>query len=113
MAHTVSLGDRGWHVETIWRAASGLPVHDLPLETIPELDTDCWFNGHPPTVRAIIDHTRRIQEADLTRPVILSAGGQVLDGMHRIAKAVLIGRATVPAQRLPADPEPDWCPEPA
>ena len=40
--------------------------------------------------------------------MILAADGQVLDGMHRIAKAILDGRETVRAQCLLEDPAPDW-----
>lgn len=106
--HWVSLGDRAWHIETVWRAAEGMPVEEVPLAAIRELDEDCWFKGGAATVRAVVDHARQIQEADLNLPVILASDGQVLDGMHRIAKAVLSGDALVLAQRLSRDPDPDW-----
>jgi hypothetical protein len=106
--HWVSLGERAWHFETVWRAAEGLPVEEVTVATIQEIDEDCWFNCGAATVRAVVDHTRRIEEADLTRPVILASDGQVLDGMHRIPKAVLHGHAMMLAQRLPRDPDPDW-----
>ena len=104
----MALGERAWHIETVWRAAASVRVETVPVEEIRELDEDCWFDGGEATVRAIVDHARRIGEADLNQPVILAADGQVLDGMHRIAKALLMGNATVQAQRLPNDPEPDW-----
>jgi hypothetical protein len=85
-----------------------VPVEPVALDEIGELDEDCWFQHGQATVRAVVAHARQINAADLTQPVILSADGEVLDGMHRIARALLDGRATVPAQRLPADPEPDW-----
>jgi hypothetical protein len=106
--HTVALGDRAWHIETIWRAARNLPVQEVPVDVIREIDEDCWFEGRPATVRAVIDHARKINDADLNVPIILASDGQVLDGMHRIAKAVLAGRTSVLAQRLPTDPNPDW-----
>ncbi|MEP6799094.1 MAG: hypothetical protein ABI890_13140 [Lapillicoccus sp.] len=106
--HQVTLGVRAWHVETIWEAARGLPVESTPLDGLKEIDEDCWFSGGPATVRAVADHARRIDVANLDLPVILASDGQVLDGLHRIAKAVLLGRSTVLAQRLPVDPEPDW-----
>ena len=52
-------------------------------------------------MRAVVGHARQIENADLSVPVILACDGQVLDGMHRLAKAVLGGRSSVPAQRLP------------
>jgi hypothetical protein len=63
--------------------------------------------GLPPLVLWSSTHgrSRRLTSAC---PIILFSDGQVLDGMHRIAKAVLSGYATVPAQRLFCDPDPDW-----
>jgi hypothetical protein len=106
--HWVSLGERAWHVETVWHAAQGTQVVEVPVAATREIDEDCWFRGGSATVRAVAQHARQIQEADLSLPIILSADGQVLDGMHRIAKAVLSGYATVSAQRLSRDPDPDW-----
>ena len=106
--HWVSLDGRAWHIETVWRAAKGLPVEEVSVADFPELDEDCWFNGAAVTVRAVIAHARRIEQADLLMPVILASDGQVLDGMHRIAKAALRGQATVLAQRLVTDPDLDW-----
>jgi hypothetical protein len=40
--------------------------------------------------------------------VILGSDGRVMDGMHRIARAVLEGRTTVRAVRFPMNPEPDF-----
>ena len=106
--HWVSLGERAWYVETIWRAAADLPAQDVRVADIREVDEDCWFHGGPATVRADVEHARSLLDADVSRPVILAADGQVLDGMHRIAKAILDGRETVRAQRLLEDPAPDW-----
>ena len=106
--HWAALGDRAWHIETLWRAALDAPVQEVSLDAIQEIDQDCWFNGRPATVREVVDHARRIQSADLQVPVVLASDGQVLDGMHRIAKALLCGRASLPARRLATDPEPDW-----
>lgn len=106
----VAIAERAWRIETIWRAAASCPVEDVGVDSFGELDEDCWFSGdgQVATVRAVADHVRRINDADLAKPVILSADGHVLDGMHRIAKAYLEGREAVRAQRLSVDPEPDW-----
>lgn len=106
--HWVSLDERAWHIETVWQAAKDVPVDEIALSSIQEIDEDCWFKGCPASVRDVVDHVRRINDADLELPIILASNGQVLDGMHRVAKALMHGRATVPAQRLPSDPEPDW-----
>jgi hypothetical protein len=36
----------------------------------------------------MLTHLQLIDEADLAFPIILSADGSVMDGMHRVAKSV-------------------------
>ena len=40
-------------------------------------------------------------------PLLLSAKGIVMDGVHRIAKARLLGHEDIAAVRFPEDPQPD------
>lgn len=49
-----------------------------------------------------------IGETDLNFPIILSSDGRIMDGMHRVAKALLEGRGTIEAVRFRQDPEPDY-----
>ncbi len=84
------------HIVTGWRAAVEVPVEEVPLDAISEIDEDCWFNGRPATVRAVVDHVRQIENANVSVPVILSCDGQVLGGMHRIARAFLVGGPPCP-----------------
>jgi hypothetical protein len=98
-----------WDVDNLIAASSGLPVRDIALDSIADVDTDFWFKfGPTPTVRRIIDQIRLIQEVDLSYPIILGADGRVMDGMHRIARAVLEGRATIKAVQFTDEPEPDY-----
>jgi hypothetical protein len=50
---------------------------------------------------------RIIDAVDLSFPIILGADGRVMDGMHRVAKALLQGRSEIEAVRFQVDPEPD------
>lgn len=56
----------------------------------------------------MVDHVRLMNKADLSFPIILSAEGRVMDGMHRVAKAVLLGHTTIEAVQFTQDPEPDY-----
>ena len=58
------------------------------------------------TVRQVVEHMKKIMDADLSRPIILSAEGKLLDGFHRLAKAYHLGMDTLPARRFPSDPKP-------
>jgi hypothetical protein len=105
-------GERGldaWDVDNLIRAAADLPVTEVALGTITDIDTDHWFSFGPvPTVRRIVDHVRLIQEVDLSYPIILGSDGRVMDGMHRIARTILEGRSSIEAVRFVVEPEPDF-----
>jgi hypothetical protein len=49
-----------------------------------------------------------MSECDLSCPIILSSDGWVMDGVHRVGKALLEGRERVQAVRLRSDPPPDF-----
>jgi hypothetical protein len=98
-----------WDVDRLIRLSADLPVITVPVESIWELDTPYWSGpgSGPQTVREIIGHLRLIREVDPSCPVILGSDGRVMDGMHRIARAILDGRTTIRAVRFPSDPGPD------
>lgn len=99
-----------WDVDRLVRLAADLPRRKVPLRAIRELDEAYWFGGEDarPTCRAVAEHARLIEETDLRYPIILSADGRVMDGMHRVAKAYLEGRAEIEAVQFEIDPEPDY-----
>lgn len=90
-----------WDVRELWALAAALPVETVRVEELPGIDENCWFHGETtPTVRAVVFHTRRILAADLERPIVLNVDGSVMDGLHRVARALLEGRETLPAVRF-------------
>jgi len=98
-----------WDVDNLIEASARLPVNDVPLDSITDVDTDFWFKfGPAPTVRRIIEHVRLIQEVDASFPIILGADGRVMDGMHRVARAILEGRPAIRAVQFVTEPEPDY-----
>lgn len=52
-------------------------------------------------------HLDLIEAADLQYPIILAADGRVMDGMHRVARAMRSGATDIEAVRFDADPPPD------
>jgi hypothetical protein len=99
-----------WDVDRLIELSQDLPVIDVPLSSIDELDSNYWFGDGfgDPTVRSLVAHLRLVQEADLMFPIILGVDGRVMDGMHRVAKALLEGRSTIRAIRFEMHPEPDF-----
>ncbi len=98
-----------WEAERLWYLSKELPVKVVPLSAITNFDDVCWFHSNEkmPTCRAVASHAKRIYEADLSRPIILSASGIMMDGMHRVAKAWLLGMEEIQAVQFSADPPPD------
>lgn len=99
-----------WDVDRLVLLSKDLPRFRVPLEAIREIDEPHWFSGgaQDATCRAVMEHARMIGEADLEFPIILSADGRVMDGMHRVLKALLNGLQSIEAVQFERDPEPDF-----
>ena len=61
-----------------------------------------------PSPLSIVNHIRLIQACDLAYPIILDAQGHVMDGMHRVCKALLNDIKEIDAVQFETDPEPDF-----
>jgi len=83
-------------------------VKFVPLSSIREFDESFWFEGESPTCRQVAAHAKLIAETDLKYPIILSAEGCVMDGMHRICKAFINNENTLSAVQFEVNPEPDY-----
>jgi hypothetical protein len=97
-----------WDVDRLIELSASFAVEEIPVAAIHEVDTVYWFDEtQPATVRHVLEHLRLIEEVDPSHPIILGPDGRVIDGMHRIARAILEGRSSIAAVRLPELPEPD------
>lgn len=100
-----------WDVDRLIELTKELPVFDLAIDSIDEINTTYWYEAGgstKPTVASIAEHARYINEADLAYPIILAASGRVMDGMHRVAKALLQGHKTLKAVQFSQTPPPDY-----
>jgi hypothetical protein len=104
-------GLNAWSVRRLIDLSGDLPVIMINPGEVKELDMNHWYM-HPsdqPTPRSVIEHLRLIQACDITCPVILDAQGRVMDGMHRVCRAIVDNVTSIPARRFNVDPEPDYC----
>lgn len=98
-----------WMTARLWELARGLEARMVPIAGLRDFKENCWFEeDSPPSCRAVAMHARRIYEADLNYPVILSADGGLMDGLHRVGKAWLLGHTMIAAVQFAQDPEPDF-----
>jgi hypothetical protein len=99
-----------WDVDRLVELSDGLVRERVPLSAIRELDEPFWASeiAQRLTCREIVGHARLMFDCDLAFPVILSSDGRVMDGMHRICKALLRGLTDIEAVRFVHDPKPDF-----
>lgn len=70
------------------------------------LDLSCYPWGDKLSFYEILHHVKRAEKTDSSFRVIVSKEGYVLDGWHRILKALLAGRRYIKAVRFKENPEP-------
>lgn len=98
-----------WDVARLIRLSRDLVPFEIPLADIAELDELWWYQtaDDKTTPRSIAEHLLIVQETDLSFPIILSQNGRVMDGMHRILKALTLGHRNILARQFSVDPAPD------
>jgi len=103
-----SRGLLAWDVDRLVRLTRDFSVRAVPLSEIREIDGPIFGEEEPPTWRSFVSHAQLMEEAELVYPIILSADGAVMDGMHRVAKALRDCRSSIDAVQFTEDPSPDY-----
>ena len=99
-----------WNVKRLTELSSSLPTRKIDPNSIPELHTNHWYmeEGSVPSPSSVIEHFKLINDCDLSYPIILDANGRVMDGMHRICKAIINNIREIDAVQFKTDPDPDY-----
>lgn len=99
-----------WDVDKLTQRTTDLSAIEVPLSKIRELDEPYWYElgGAVPTCRSIAEHMQLVAATDLNYPIIVCPEGRLMDGMHRMVKALMEGRESVMAYQLEVLPEPDY-----
>jgi hypothetical protein len=95
----------GWTDTTLWKAVEHLPPQTISVTRFP-LKFDIW--SKPGDQEELAGHLERILKADLDFPIILDSHGEILDGYHRLAKAMLMNHLRVRVVWLNPMPPPDF-----
>ena len=97
-----------WNVNKLINENSMSTTIEVPLDEIAELNENYWnLNSHS-TCNDIALHAKLIFESDLKYPVLLCPNKKIIDGMHRVCKALLENKTTISAIVLPKLPLPDY-----
>lgn len=97
-----------WDVDRLVDLTRAFAVRSVPLGEMRELDEALDDNGRAITWRGFVEHAALVNAADLAYPIILAADGAIMDGRHRLAKALLEGRSAITVVQFAEDPPPDF-----
>lgn len=98
-----------WDIGKMVARTRNLASKEVRLSDIAEVDEPYWAEEGPPmTGRVVLEHLQIMRTASLDYPIILCPEGRIIDGMHRVLKAIDLGHDTIAAYRLPEMPPPDY-----
>lgn len=100
-AQEARIGRHVWSVARLFELAKSLPVMEIPLDHL-----NVWHKFDALSLREMVMHMRAVTNADLSFPIILDEDGEIMDGRHRIMKAMIEGRESVKAVRFEENPDP-------
>ena len=103
-SQVITINGKVYNAHAAISLATDLPVIDLPIDHI-YMAYPCPCQN---TLRDFIAHVRSVNEADLNYPIILNEDGCIIDGKHRLAKAIIEGHETIKAKRFVNDPAAIW-----
>ncbi len=96
-----NLGRHSWSVPRLFELARNLPVMDVPINHL-----SLYYTYEKLTLRDVVMHMNAVNDADLDKPIILDEDGELMDGRHRLMKAMLLGYEKIKAVRFDENPSP-------
>lgn len=79
---------------------------DLPVMEVPLNHLNVWHSYDKLTLRDMVMHMKAVNAADLNYPIIIDEDGELMDGRHRLMKAMLNGVDTVKVVKFEENPSP-------
>lgn len=79
---------------------------DLPVMEVPLNHLNVRHSYDKLTLRDMVMHMKAVNAADLNYPIIMDEDGELMDGRHRLMKAMLNGIDTVKVVRFEENPSP-------
>lgn len=95
------LGNNIWSVARLITLSKDFEVMDIPLNHL-----NVYSTYENLSLRDMVKHFNAVNDADLNYPIIMDEDGELMDGRHRIMKALLNGVDTIKAVRFDENPEP-------
>lgn len=97
----LKIGKIYWSVARLIQLAKDLPVMEIPLDHL-----NVYQVYKELTLRKLVMHMKTAINSDLDYPIILDEDGDIMDGRHRIMKALYFGKETIKAVKFQENPTP-------
>ena len=97
-----------WYVSTLVELAKSMPIELRKVEDIRAVKLNLpLLKDHGVTHVELAYHMKVALEANLDYPIILASDGRLMDGHHRLIKAIALGVPEIKVVQFKIDPEPD------
>ena len=103
--NTFQDGDNVWYVTNLIDRAKDLVPFDIPLSGIYS-GVEVW--SPVSSAYDLAKQMRRVLDVNTEYPVILDEKGFIMDGWHRVTRALIDGKPTIKAVRFDKTPAPDY-----
>ena len=97
---TIRLGNKCYDVHAAINLSRDLKPKILQLQ---DFNID-YAAPNDKTLRSFVEHMTMVNKADLKYPIILNEDGAIIDGRHRLIKAIVLGKKTITVKRFDKDP---------
>jgi hypothetical protein len=96
-----NIGRHEWSIVRLIELSRDFPVMEVPIKHL-----YIWQDSGKCSLRDMLMHIRAALDADLSYPIILDEDGVLMDGRHRIIRALFNGAETIKAVRFESNPRP-------
>lgn len=102
------VGNKLWYVSTLVELSKTMPIEMRKIEDIRAVKLNLpLLKDHGVTHLEIAYHMKVSMSANMDYPIILARDGRIMDGHHRVIKALAFGIPEVKVVQFKVDPEPD------
>lgn len=99
---------RNWDLNKIWELSKDFEVKEIKVNELWDerySKVFCWLDKDEELTNLFfLHHLKRVLNADLDYPIILSEERYILDGVHRLMKAKHLGIKTIKYVQFKKDP---------
>ncbi|MCK5019401.1 MAG: hypothetical protein KAS32_20250 [Candidatus Peribacteraceae bacterium] len=95
------LGRYHWSIARLIELTKDFPVMGIHLDHL-----NIYHRYKDLSIRDMVMHFKAVKNADLSCPIILDEEGDIMDGRHRIIRALIAGVKTIKAVRFEENPSP-------